>query len=336
MQPSRRYNRLQEVAALNVAGLLRSLFHQLNYGKCMTSIACKTFTASRKILQILSLAFATIWLSSGCSDSSDSPEPPRESTLLKVMSYNLRYGDNGLLIEENSRRDPLAESINEHMPDLLGVQEANEQWMDVLPELLPDYAFVGVGRDDGDEAGERAAIFYLKDKWRVLDSGSFWLSDTPEEPSFGWGANHRRICTWAYIENVVTGEMVAHFNTHLDHESEEARVNGMHLILDRISRSPYPAVLTGDFNFLEDSELYESILETDLADTKLLAAESTPYGTFNFFLPDEKDLGIVIDFIFAQSEYFDVLTYEVDHSREFGGVPVSDHFPVISVMKLIW
>ena len=134
----------------------------------------------------------------------------------------------------------------------------------------------------------------------------------------------------------MTGEIVAHFNTHLDHESEAARENGTRLILERVAQSPYPVVLTGDFNFLEDSELYHSIVTTSLADSKQLAMESAPYGTINFFLPNENDLGLVIDFVFVQSEYFDVLKYEVDPSREFEGLPVSDHYPVIADLELRW
>jgi endonuclease/exonuclease/phosphatase family metal-dependent hydrolase len=283
---------------------------------------------------LVPLLFVVFIFSSGCSDSYDSPIPPVANTPIKVMSYNLRYGDLGIVLDEDSRRDPLVASINEHKPDFLGVQEANEPWMEVLPELLQDYAFVGVGRDDGIAAGEFAAIFYLKDRWTVIDSGTFWLSETPAEPSYGWGANHRRICTWAFFQNIVSGEVVAHFNTHLDHESEQARVNGTRLILDEVARSPYPALFTGDLNFPEGSEQYEVIQATSLADTKFLAAESIPYGTINFFLPNVNDLGLVIDFVFVQPEYFDVLKYEVDYSREYAGLAVSDHYPVIADLEL--
>jgi endonuclease/exonuclease/phosphatase family metal-dependent hydrolase len=272
---------------------------------------------------------------SACLDSSDN-DGPREATTLKVMSYNLRYGDNGLLVEDNTRKTPLIASIKQHKPDFLGVQEANEPWMQILPQELTDYAFVGVGRDDGETSGERAAIFYRKDKYDVLESGTFWLSDTPEEPSFGWGANHRRICTWAYLRNLMTGEIIAHFNTHLDHQVEEARVNGVELILDRLRRSPYPVVLTGDFNFLEGTDQYKVIEAADMLDTKHTAEVSEPYGTFNFFRENDRDYNIVIDFIFSQKDAFTVKNYRVDHSVEFNGLPVSDHYPVIAELELIY
>ena len=106
--------------------------------------------------KILGFLIVTCYALAGCSDGSDAPGV---NTRLKVMSYNLRYADTGLLVEENTRKDPLVASINQHKPDFLGVQEANEPWMDVLPEMLPEYSFVGVGRDDGLTSGEFAAIF---------------------------------------------------------------------------------------------------------------------------------------------------------------------------------
>lgn len=282
------------------------------------------------------LATFSLLLLGACNDSSDERQfNELDPTSLTVMSYNLRFGDIGLIVEEDSRAGPLIESIQAHKPDLLGVQEANEPWMQILPAALSEYGFVGVGRDDGDTAGERAAIFYRKDKWDVLESGNFWLSETPEQPSFGWGANNIRICTWAYFRNLQTGEVIAHFNTHLDHVSEEARINGSNLILERLESAPYPAILTGDFNVLEGSDLYNTIEASSLADTKFLAAESDPYGTFNFFLPNNNDLGIVIDFVFAQAAAFRVNSYSVDDSAEYQGLPVSDHYPVIVALELV-
>lgn len=269
----------------------------------------------------------------GCSDSSDR-SVGNETNPIRVMSYNLRYGDNGLLVEAVTRADPIIASIEEYAPDFIGVQEANEPWMQLLPERLVGYQHIGVGRDDGMASGEFSAIFYREASWEVIDSGTFWLSDTPEVPSFGWGANHRRICTWGYFRHRITGEMIAHFNTHLDHESELARENGIALILDQLGRSPYPALLTGDLNFPEGTELYEVIQASSLSDTKALALDVSSHGTINFFLPNAGDLGLVIDFIFVQEAAFDVARYQVDTSRVFQGLPASDHYPVIADIAL--
>jgi len=279
----------------------------------------------------------SILMIAGCSDSSSSPEDTTTLTALRVMSYNLRYASSDTTAWA-LRRPVVVGAINDVKPDLLGVQEADELWMEALPGLLTDYAYVGVGRDDGVAAGEFSAIFYLKEKYEVFDSGTFWLSEIPDEPSFGWGANNRRICTYAYIMDRATGEVFVHFNTHLDHESEPARVNGTALILETINSSPYPVILTGDFNFPEGTATYQTITSSGLADTKHAAATTMDHGTINFFAPNSPDFGLVIDFIFAQEDAFDVSTYQVLTSYEFDDngerIPASDHYPVVADLLL--
>lgn len=266
-----------------------------------------------------------------CGDSSQSL-PNHELTQLKLMSYNLRYASSDLDVWL-LRKDKLIQSIRESKPDVLGIQEADGPWMGELTSSLTHYAYVGVGRDDGKTAGEYAAIFYLKQKFELLESGTFWLSETPDIPSFGWGANNRRICTYAYLKNRQTGEVTAHFNTHLDHQSQLAREQGMALIASRIASSPYPVVLTGDLNTPEGSELYQNITSGLLIDSKVAAKNSHSAGTFNYFLPQGWDLGIVIDYILVQPSAFHVANYQVltDAAFEYQGqlLPLSDHFPVV-------
>jgi len=118
---------------------------------------------------------------------------------LKVMTYNIRYhnhsdGVNGW----NKRKEKVVELILKNNPDVLGIQEALHSQMKDLCKLLKDYAYVGVGRDDGKEKGEYVAIFYKKSRLKVVKSGSFWLSETPETPgSMGWDAACTRMATWA-------------------------------------------------------------------------------------------------------------------------------------------
>ena len=251
---------------------------------------------------------------------------------IRVMSYNLRYA-NSDLDGFNARKKLLADSVIIAGVDVLAIQEGDEPWMDELPGLLPEYSYVGVGRDDGAEAGEFSAIFYLADKFEVLDSGTFWLSPTPEIPSFGWGANNRRICTWAVLRNIETGETYTHYNTHLDHESQLARVNGTSLILDHMNTSNYPVVLTGDLNTPEGSDLYQTIEDTILADTKHTAELTKSHGTINWFFP--VDTGIVIDFVFAQEDAFLVHRYDVITFYEVNEKPVSDHYPVYADLTFL-
>ena len=193
--------------------------------------------------------------------------------------------------------------------------------------MLPGYDIVGVGRDDGATEGEYAAIFYRTGKYTLLDSGTFWLSETPYLPSLGWDANNVRICTYASFQHIETGEVFSHYNTHLDHKGEQARNNGLALILQRMSENMNPALLTGDLNVFEGSELYSRVLEAGFVDAKVEADTTMSHGTINWFQPINS--GLVIDFVFLESDHFTTQSYRVATSAEFDGTPVSDHYPVI-------
>lgn len=177
--------------------------------------------------------------------------PNIENGQIRVMSYNLRYGWSDY-DEWIKRKDLLVEQILEYKPDSIGIQEGDDLWMsedEGLPKLLEGYDYVGVGRDDGKTSGEYAAVFYLKDKYEVINSGNFWLSETPELPSIGWDAVAYRICTWVTLRDKETGDTYTHYNTHLDHKGERARTESTSLIIEKVLSSTTPAVITGDFNF---------------------------------------------------------------------------------------
>ncbi|WAA08816.1 endonuclease/exonuclease/phosphatase family protein [Fervidibacillus albus] len=256
---------------------------------------------------------------------------------IRIMSYNLRYGASNYE-EWMNRKQHLADQIINYMPDSIGIQEGDAYWMseeDGLPSMLDDYSYVGVGRDDGDTLGEYAAIFYLKDKYEVVDSGTFWLSETPDEVSIGWDAVANRICTWVTLSNKVTGETYTHFNTHLDHVGKTARSKSVDLLLEKIKEFDTPIVLTGDFNFFEKSDAYDKIIESKiLSDSKYLASDSMSHGTMNWFLPLNFQLLRPIDFCFVSRNQIIVDTYRVDNSVWVEGKPVSDHYPVIVDMRI--
>lgn len=260
------------------------------------------------------------------------PLGPVEDGAVRIMSYNLKYGSSDLETF-SERKDLIVKQILNYQPDSIGIQEGDYYWMTEfggLPELLEGYAFVGVGRTDGEYDGEFAAIFYLEDKYDVLESGTFWLSETPDEPSIGWDAADYRICTWVTLKNNDTEEIYTHYNTHLDHIGEEARMKGVEVILDVISEETTPYVLTGDFNVLEKSDVYNVLVDSNLLfDTRLLAVDSMKHGTANWFLPFNFQLVPAIDFVFV-GEDIDVSVYSVDNSVWFNKRPVSDHYPVIS------
>ncbi|NMP38385.1 MAG: endonuclease/exonuclease/phosphatase family protein [Clostridiales bacterium] len=256
-----------------------------------------------------------------------------EEGAIRIMSYNLKNAISNL-VEFQDRKIILADQINEYHPDSFGVQEADPPWMTALSSLLPEYAHVGVGRDDGKNSGEYSAVFYLKDKYELLDSGTFWISETPEEPSFGWGAACRRVCTYAILKNTETGETYAHYNTHLDHVSEEARANGANLIMERIASCEYPAVLTGDFNLGEGCDIYNNIVAGPLADSKFAAPDTMSHGTYNGFSTNDISDNAPIDFIFFTESSMTALRYRVLPYNIFDNGPVSDHYPIYADLKI--
>lgn len=256
---------------------------------------------------------------------------PMEYDGIRIMSYNLRYGssDSDLWYE---RKGTLVNQILRYNPTSLGIQEGDYLWMDKtdgLPSMLVGYSYVGVGRNDGERDGEFSAIFYKESEVELLDSGNFWLSETPEQPSYGWDASDKRICTWAVFRIKETGFIYTHFNTHLDHKGKEAREMSVQLLLDKINKVDTAVVLTGDFNFLEGTKNYKTLINSDLLwDSRRVADDSMKHGTMNWYLNFNERLLPPIDFCFVCND-FTVNTYRVDNSYFYQGKPVSDHYPVI-------
>ena len=250
----------------------------------------------------------------------------KDENAIRVMSFNIRFGDLGTLTAED-RHPMVEETIRKGHPDSVGLQEATTEWMAYLTEALSDeYAHVGVGRDDGVSAGEHSAIFYLKDKYTAVDSGNFWLSETPDVPSFGWNAGSIRICTWVVLENNETGEQYVHINSHFDNASKEARQNSVDMILEKAKEfGDLPVVFTADMNISEGSEEYNRMTAGGLADTKMLAADTMDYLTYHDRMP-LIHWGSVIDFVMV-NEKFDALVYRVV-TAGIDGNYVSDHFPI--------
>ena len=172
---------------------------------------------------------------------------------MKVMSFNLLCA--GRDEKQWFKRIPLVvRAIRKADPDTFGVQEAHIGWMRALKGAFPDYGYVGIGRDNGKNLGEFSAVFYKKDKYKLIDSGHFWLSETPEKPGKGWDAVCIRICSYAKLLDKITGSSFVHMNTHLDHVGVLAMQNGAELIAERAKTfGDIPVLLTGDFNVTPDS-----------------------------------------------------------------------------------
>ncbi len=251
----------------------------------------------------------------------------KEECAIRIMSFNIRCANVGKDSWED-RIGIVSQTILESGADSVGVQEATPEWMGTLKETVGEkYAYVGVGRDDGDNEGEYSAIFYRKDKYKAIDSGTFWLSETPDKVSFGWDAACRRVCTWAVLENIETGEKYVHLNSHFDHVGIAARKNSVDLIVNKAKEyTALPVVFTADMNVKQGSTNYNQFVDSGvLRDTKFVAPDTMDYCTYHDTKP-QNHTDDVIDYVMI-NEHFDALSYKVV-TEGVDGRFVSDHYPV--------
>jgi endonuclease/exonuclease/phosphatase family metal-dependent hydrolase len=252
---------------------------------------------------------------------------------LTVGTFNLRYDnpdDEGNRWEQ--RKKAAADLIRFHEFDILGTQEGLKNQINDLSVFLPEYAHYGIGRDDGKDAGEHSTIFYRKDRFRLLKSGDFWLSETPEKPGLGWDATCcNRICSWVYLEDKRNGRKFYFFNAHFDHQGLIARAESAGLIIRKIKEiaGTAPAIFTGDLNGNRKTEWYE-ILSNSSFLTDTYTQVEHPYVPGPSFNNWGKKLNgnEVIDHIFVTeglaAKRWGVLT------DMFQGKFISDHFPVLA------
>lgn len=227
---------------------------------------------------------------------------PSVAQPLYVGTYNIRYQNNDDSRNGNgwTQRCPVVcDQLNFEHPDIFGTQEVLEPQLHDMLQRLDDYDYIGVGRDDGKTKGEYAAIFYDKQRLRLVENGHFWLSETPDKPSLGWDATCIRICTWGKFEVVQDNGTALHtdgtmglqfyfFNLHMDHVGVKARREAAKLVVERIGQmagDKLPVVLTGDFNVDQNDEIYGIFTQSGLVDSytaaRLRFAEN---GTFNAYL----------------------------------------------------
>lgn len=257
---------------------------------------------------------------------------------LTVMTLNMRY-DNPEDGANNwrFRRERIAELIRSEAVDLLGTQEVLANQFDDLQALLPGYRAVGVGREDGARAGEFNAVFFRSDRFELLDSGVFWLSENPETPgSKGWDGACERLATWTVLRDKSGGELLF-INTHLDHIGEQARREGVALLLRRIEtlRAGRPVILTGDFN----AEPSSPVVARVVADSALRSAWDTApirsgsawsFSDFGQLPEEERPL---IDYVFYGGG-LEVLSCSILPDT-LGGGYLSDHAPVEARLKYV-
>lgn len=249
----------------------------------------------------------------------------------RVISFNIRYDNTSDTINNwNKRKASLASLIQHYDADIVGIQEGLHHQVDYLNNALEGYTYVGVGRDDGRQKGEYAAIFYNRNHFKTLKTNTFWLSETPEKVSVGWDASMERICTYALFENLTTKKQFWVFNTHFDHRGRKARVHSAQLIYNKIKEintSDLPVILMGDLNLTPDTEPIQ-FLKRHLTDAMDIAHKPFygPTGTFNGFDQD-RIMKNRIDYIFVNK--IDVLSYTHIDDRMPNNMHISDHLPVL-------
>lgn len=256
---------------------------------------------------------------------------------LSVMTFNMRY-DNPEDGENNwrFRRERVAEVIKAQDVDVLGTQELLCNQFDDLSGLLTGYQGVGVGRLDGAESGEYCAVFFKKERFTLLDSGTFWLSETPEVVgSLGWDGACERIATWVVLRDR-DGRELFFIDTHLDHVGQVARDEGVSLLMKRIETlsGGRPVILTGDFNSEPESSVVAHVQKDGvLRDAKAIAAQrsGTDWSFSDFGRIPEAERPL-LDYIFVSGD-IEAVRYEVLPDTFDGGY-VSDHAPVMAVVKI--
>lgn len=228
---------------------------------------------------------------------------------LFVGSYNIRNKNDWDKKQNNDwliRVEKICELINFESPDIFGTQEVlNIQLNDML-KLLDRYAYIGVGRDDGKEQGEYAAIFYNKERIELLENGDFWLAEQTDSPQKGWDAACIRICTWGKFRDRQTRKEFYFFNLHMDHVGVVARRESAKLVVEKIRQiaKTTSSILTGDFNVDQNNEIYTTFTQSGILKDSYQVAKykMIPNGTFNSFNPLLKT-NSRIDHIFVTKDF---------------------------------
>ncbi|MDO6807667.1 endonuclease/exonuclease/phosphatase family protein [Zobellia galactanivorans] len=265
----------------------------------------------------------------------------QSAEVISAMTFNIRYANpkDGINIWEN-RRDWLCEGINFFDVDVFGAQEVIESQLNDMVERLPAYDYVGIGRN-GDKEGEFCPVFFKKVTFELMDSGTFWLSETPEKVnSQGWDAALPRIMTWVKLRKIATGEAFYFFNTHFDHRGKTAQLESTKLIRQEIQKiaGDKPFLITGDFNFAPSEEAYTELTSGKPKSLVVIDSKNSAqmvYGpdyTFNGFALEPDQSRERIDYVFTGQGIKVHKHHIIDGQR--GGNYISDHFPIKVIVSL--
>lgn len=270
------------------------------------------------------ISFGLIFFLAGCLHRQES---------FTTMSYNIRWNSPHDGINHwDLRKNELVQQLQRYKPEIIGLQEVTKYQLDYIDSALVDYHYIGVGRDDGKEAGEYSPIFYQYRQFDPVQKGWFWLSETPETPSPGWDAQLNRICAYVCLVKKSTRDSLWVFNTHFDHEGDTARLMSAKLLLhymDSLVTANKPIIVMGDLNCQVNDEPI-TVLSTRLQNCWNSTSTdniTNQTGTFNAF-----DTSLMhfdcIDYCFARN-----LTVEPSSAiieKRSNGLWISDHFPVLT------
>lgn len=252
-----------------------------------------------------------------------------ESADLRVVTWNLRFDNPGDGPDAwPNRRDEVQAWIRAEDADLLAFQEALIPQVLDLEESLPGYARLGVGRNDGVEAGEFSPLFYRTDRFELVEHGTWWLSEHPDSVgSVGWDAALPRVATWARLRERTSGRSLVFVSTHFDHMGALARLESARLLSGRLSggSSEEPVLLAGDFNFADTTVAWQTLSRAGWIDAYVAAGRPAPRGTFTGFDPGAPE-GERIDYVFVRGDAT-VRAYRADSPMQ-GDRRASDHRPV--------
>ena len=263
-----------------------------------------------------------------------------QKSVINVLSYNIRFANpDDAPNTWAQRKEKVYTVVRDAKPDIIGLQEALKEQVSDFEKAFPGYTRIGVGRDDGKDAGEYSPLLFNSKKFNLISSGTFWLSQTPSVPgSKGWDAACNRIVTWIHLKDKKSDAIFYVFCTHFDHMGEIARRNSAKLLLHMVdSLARYkPVIVLGDFNSVPSSEPYTIITEfsnrSHLKDARLICTDvKGPEYTYTGFKVGELP-GQRIDYIFLKNNVM-VLSYNVNEANNGEYYP-SDHLPVNATLKI--
>ncbi|MCX6283202.1 MAG: endonuclease/exonuclease/phosphatase family protein [Bacteroidetes bacterium] len=258
---------------------------------------------------------------------------------MKVMTFNIRYNNpSDSIYNWDHRKDMVIGIFQKYSPDIAGLQEALYSQLSDLEDSLKAYTWFGAGRDDGQKAGEFAAILYKTARFMKIDGAWFWLSKTPDLPgSRSWHAACTRIVTWLMLRDRQSGQLFFIFNTHFDHASEEARIESAKLLRKKIDEitSGRTVIVCGDLNSTSSDQAYILLTEKSspgfLINTRVSLPDTIKEPNYSFVgFPFHPEEGNLIDFIFTRNAaLWKVGTYHIITDNR-GGLYPSDHLPVMT------